>query len=166
MPLAPSPHARWLSRHLQTTVSACARRAGVDLWSFRKVCRGVPKVASAERLARIQDAHGLAPQQFGWNVSVGWHWKKSFGPRKRPGMAHEFARTNDLRSAGNDGVSQWCRPDLCRLVNRCAAAQVGDFTGRLLKACLHPQAHPPAMPRERSHRRLARAGTRRGKATQ
>lgn len=163
MPLAPSAHARWLSRHLQTTVSACARRAGVDLWSFRKVCRGVPKVASAERMARIQAAHGLEPQQFDWNVSVGWHWKKSFAPRKRPGMAHEFERANNPLSAGDDGKAQWCRPDLCRLVKRCEAARVGDFTGRLLKACLDPQAHPPAPPRAQPRQRLTRAGMQGGK---
>lgn len=151
MPIPPGAHARWLTRHLLTTVSATARRAGVPLDNLRRACLGEPKVIGAERMARVHSAHGLTAAQFAWNAKVGWHWKKSFAPRTRPIALNENTRGNIAGSETVAGATHWCRPDLCRLAGRCIAAKAGDFTGRLPQACLDTRAHKPSVPRVRRH---------------
>ena len=136
MSLPPSAHARWLTRHFGegTTNSAVARCATVDLDNLRKACRGVPKQFSAERMAAVLRVHGLTAEQWAWNVRVGWHWKKSFPPRK--GARGAFDENRHDNEQAEPIAVQWCRVDLCRLAGKCPAARVGDFSGRCERLCL------------------------------
>lgn len=169
MKLKRGAYARWLARHLQTSVSAVARRAQVDLRDLRKVCRGVPKIVSAERMRGVYGAHRLTPAQFAWNVKIGWGRKRSFAPggwdagitRDEPGHGGKKPRSSavrDSRWAAPAPLRWLCRADLCRLAGRCPAATYGDFSGRRSRACVEAPAGR-ARPAKRS--RAAAAGPRR-----
>ncbi len=168
--MKPGAYARWMARHLKTSVSAAARHAGVDLRDWHKVCRGVPKIVSTERMRSVYGVHRLTPAQFEWNVKIGWDWRRSFAPGQR-GTTTASAGSGNCQDRSTSfpphrsqstvpGPLEWvCRSDICRLAGRCAAAKHGDFSGRKSRACVE-------MPVERANITKRRTWSRSRQVTQ
>ncbi len=164
MKLRPGAYARWLTCHLHASVSAVAHRARVDPRDLRRVCHGAPKIVSAGRMPGVYGAHRLTPEQFAWNVKIGWDKKKSFAPIRRDmgvaknesgkgGGGHPQPAIHDSRFAIPAPLEWLCRSDLCRLVGRCAAAKHGDFSGRIPRACVETASEPSKPTEGKSWRR-------------